>query len=307
MGFLKKIFGGAPALDGARLATSQTLADYAQIHLLSSFDPPRAPDSPGDRQRWSRVLPQTYDETLATFVKQGWLAPQGDRYAATPVAAPFISAYRQRLEVEKAEAMARVRKALQAKDTSEALEIRRAYEARQPLGHAGWTGPEPQLSHSALTRRILFMTHWLLDGLSPQAVEWLKFYAAEQHMWGATWRLPDAEVPSFVAADLAAANGGAMAGMAPGEAAFWKAQQLALQVENHETWQRCKGGDHVRRIKIVGPDDAYTCETCKAVLGKEYLVLRTPELPHRDCTSPRGCRCVYEPVLESFDEQQGKQ
>jgi len=33
------------------------------------------------------------------------------------------------------------------------------------------------------------------------------------------------------------------------------------------------------------------------------LVARVPELPHRACTSPRGCRCRYEPVLESFDEQ----
>jgi hypothetical protein len=88
------------------------------------------------------------------------------------------------------------------------------------------------------------------------------------------------------------------------EAAYWKAQQLALYVDNQETWQRCKGGDHVRRIEIAGANDAYTCETCRAVLGKEFLVARVPELPHRGCTSPRGCRCRYEPVLEMLDDME---
>ncbi|MGL4650705.1 MAG: hypothetical protein ACRC1H_14955 [Caldilineaceae bacterium] len=303
MGFLKRLFGSAPSLDGALLAASPTKSEYAQIHLLMQFDPARPLHGPADRQRWSRVLPQPYDETIGLFVKQGWLAQQGDLHGATPVAAPFLAAYRSRLDAERAEVMPRVRQALLARDTSEALEIRRAYEARAPLGEADWTGPEPQMSHSALTRRILFMNHWLLDGISPQSAEWLKFYAAEQHLWGAPWRLPEADIPPYVAADLAAIGMGAMS---PAEAAFHKAQQLALQVENHETWQRCKGGDHVRRIKVVGPDDEFTCDICKAVLGKEYLVLRTPELPHRGCTSPHGCRCMYEPVLESFDEQQGK-
>jgi hypothetical protein len=303
MGFFKKIFGGAPALDGQRLAASQEMREYAQIHLLYSFDPPRPLDSQGERQRWSRVLAQPYDETIALLVRQGWLEQQGEQYAVTPAGAPLVAAYRARLEAEKAEAMPKVRKALQAKDTSEALELRRAYEARMPLGEATWTGPEPQLSHSALTRRILFMNHWLLEGLSPETAEWLKFYAAEQHLWGAFWQLSDEEIPAGVTADLAATG---MASLPTGEAAYWKARQLALQVDNHETWQRCKGGDHVRRIKIVGPDDEYTCDACREHLGKEYLVVRTPTLPHRQCTSPRGCRCAYEPVLESFDEMQQK-
>jgi len=78
---------------------------------------------------------------------------------------------------------------------------------------------------------------------------------------------------------------------------------LALYVENQETWQRCKGGDHVRRIEIVGPEDEFTCDQCRPSLGKQFLVVRVPELPPRGCTSPRGCRCRYEPVLESYEER----
>jgi hypothetical protein len=31
-------------------------------------------------------------------------------------------------------------------------------------------------------------------------------------------------------------------------------------------------------------------------------VARVPELPHRECTSTHGCRCRYEPVLETYED-----
>ncbi len=295
MGFLKRMMGGG-ALDGAKLAASPLLAEYAQIHLLACFTTPRPLHGPGERQRWSRALAQPYDETIQRLVKQGWLERQGDLYRTTVAAQPALDAYDARCAAEKAAVMPRVRAALEARDTSEALELRRQYESSFPLGEAGWTGPEPQLSHSALTRRILFMNHRLLEGLSPATIDWLKLYAAEQHLWGAHWRLSAAEVPASVQEELASPE------MDGAEAAYWKANQMALYVDNHETWQRCKGGDHVRRLKIVGPDDEFTCAACKPLLGKEYLVARAPELPPLECTSLRGCLCRYEPVLETYEE-----
>lgn len=296
MGFFKRMMGGGGALDGVKLAASPLLAEYAQIHLLSCFATPQPLHASGARQRWSRVLAQPYDETIQRFVKEGWLVAQGELYGTTPAVQPALDAYAARLAADKAAVLPKVRKALAARDAGEALDLRRQYEARFPLGEADWTGPEPQMSHSALTRRILFMDHWLLDGLSPATADWLKLYAAEQHLWGARWRLAPTEVPAAVQEELATPF---MDGV---EAAYWKANQLALYVDNHETWQRCKGGDHVRRIKIVGPDDAFTCAACKPLLGKEFLVARTPELPPRDCSSPRGCLCQYEPVLETYED-----
>ncbi len=301
MSFLKKIFGGGTKLDADALLNTTDLKQLAQLDLLTRFVEPRPLHEGAAQQRWTRSLPQPYADTINLLVKHGWLeqTPQG-HYRTTAVIMPQIHAYQARLAQAKAEVMQNVRAALQKKETSEALTLRRYYEATFPLGEADWTGPEPQLSHSALTRRIFFLEHWILDGLSQATKDWLKLYAAEQHLWGATWQVPEAEIPAEVHADLAPM---AEAGdMTTAEAAFWKAQQLGLYVDNQETWQRCKGGDHVRRIEIVGPDDAYTCETCRATLGKEFLVARVPELPHRDCTSPRGCRCRYEPVLEMLDE-----
>jgi hypothetical protein len=296
MSFLKRLFGGNQ-LDGSALAQSSILADYAQIDLLTTFAQPRALHDAAEQQRWNRILPRSYEATIALFQKQGWLQQAPDGWQVSAAAQPFVGQYEQRLAAEKAEVMVQVRRALQDRDSSEALALRRAYEARQPLGKASWTGEEPQLSHSALTRRILFLNHWLLEGLSPETVEWLKFYAAEQHLWGTTWRLPISEVPTAVQQELS------KDGMDGSEAAYWRAYGLILLVENQETWQRCKGGDHVRRIEITGPNDEATCETCRTTLGKQFLVARVPELPHKTCTSPYGCRCRYEPVLESYDER----
>jgi hypothetical protein len=297
MSFLKKIFGGGSKLDADALLHSTDAKQVAQIDLLRQFSEARPLHDLGDQQRWTRSLPQPYLETIKLFTKQGWLelTPQGD-YHTTQVVMPQMHAYEEKLAKEKAEVIPQVRAALEKKETGEALTLRRYYEARFPLGKADWTGPEPQLSHSALTRRIFFLEHWLLDGLSKETKDWLKLYAAEQHLWGTTWQLPEAEIPAHVRSELARPD------MSISEAAYWKSQQLGLYVDNQELWQLYKGGDHVRRIEIVGPNDEYTCDTCRATLGKEFLVVRVPELPHRGCTSPRGCRCRYEPVLETIED-----
>ena len=291
MSFLKNLFGSAK-LDGNALAQSQELKQYAQIALLTEFLTLRPLHDAAIQARWSRVLPKPYLDMVALFEKQGWLAAQGSNYAVTPAGQPFADSYRARAAQEKAEAIGKVHDALLQMMTSEALTIRRNYENHTPLGKADWSGPEPQMSHSAVTRRIFFLEHWLLDDLSPATVKWLKIYAAEQHLWGASWLLPAEQIPAYVQQDFAES------GMPVREAAFWKAAAMGLYVDNQETWQRCKGGDHVRRIEIIGPNDEFTCEQCRPYLGKQFLVVRVPELPHRACTSQRGCRCRYEPVLE---------
>jgi len=292
MSFFKKIFGGS-ALDGAKLVASTVKTEYSQIALLATFDPPAPALSAGDRQRWSRELPSPYDETVEQFVKAGWLTKNGAEYAVTPTGMPFVEQYRARIAKEKAEVLPKVRKALEAKDSSEALDLRRSYEARYPLGQADWTGPEPQLSHSGQTRRILYLQHWLLDGLGKETADWLKLYAAEQHLWGARWRLPLDQIPATAQTELATETQDAS------EAAFWRSNVLMLHVENQETWLRFKGGDHVRKIEIAAPEDEALCAACQALVGKSFLVARTPELPLKECTCAHGCQLRYEPVLES--------
>ncbi len=295
MSLLKRLFGGTSKLDGNQLAQATDMKQVAQIDLLMRFATPRPAHDAADQQRWTRVLPQPYADTLTLFERQGWLVqtPKGE-FQITPVAQPFVDAYGARLAQAKAEIMPQVRAALQGKETSEALTLRRAYEATFPLGKADWTGPDPQLSHSSLTRRIFFLDHWLLDGMSKPTVDWLKLYAAEQHLWGAFWQLSPSEIPDFVHTELAHPD------LPIAEAVYWKAHGLALYVDNQETWQRCKGGDHVRRIEIVGPDDAHTCEHCRQFVGKEYLVAaslncRIAPVPH-----PAAVAVAMNPCLKCW-------
>lgn len=294
MQLFKNLFGAK--VDGMALVRSQELKEYAQIELLAHFAQPQAAHDVNAQRAWSRVLPRPYAEMLTFFQKQGWLTSTPAGYVVTDAGRVLVDAYRQRTAAEKQAAIEGVHAALAQMMTSEALTIRRQYENRTPLGKADWTGPEPQMNHSAVTRRIFFLDHWLLDGLSEETVKWLKLYAAEQHLWGVHWRLKPDQIPPFVAQELARPD------MDIVESVYWRAHAVALYVDNQETWQRVKGGDHVRRLEIVGPDDEYTCEHCRQTLGKQFLVARVPELPHRECTSPRGCRCRYEPVLEALEE-----
>ena len=294
MSFLRNLFGAK--LDGPALAQSKQPQEYAQIHLLARLAAGDALPDAREQGAWTKVLPRSYEQQISVMQKQGWLTPEGTPLGITPEGERLVTIYRARQAQDRAVAMQKVRQALVERDTSTALGIRREYEATfPPLGKADWTGPESQLSHSALTRRILFMEHWLLDGIPADVVAWLKMYAAEQHMWGAYWRLSPDQIPENVQAALA------KPGMDGVEATYWKAYQMALYVDNQETWQRCKGGDHVRRLAVVGPDDEHTCDACRTILNQQTLVARAPELPHRACTSSRGCRCRYEPVLEMYD------
>lgn len=295
MGFLKKLFAKRP--DGEQLASAPAMADYGQIDLLQRFQHPRPLDDERNQRRWEQILPHTYDQQIRLFLTAGWLEKTNAGYTTTPAASPALRHYAQRQAEERAHVMAAVRHALSQRDTSEALALRRQYEAAQPLGKAAWSGPEPQLSHSALTRRILFLDHWLLDGLQAETEQWLKLYAAEQHLWSTRWHVgPEDSLPAS-AAELGAGS------LSASEAAYWRSYSLVLYVENQETWQRCKGGDHVRRIALQGPDDTNTCDYCRKFYGEQYLIARTPELPHRGCRSPVGCRCEYVPVLDTYDNR----
>lgn len=294
MQLFKNLFGAKA--DGMALARSQELKEYAQLELLAQFVQPQAAHDGNTQRAWGRVLPRPYVEMLAFFQKQGWLTSTPAGYVVTDAGRVFVEVYLQRTAAEKQAAIDDVHAALGQMMTSEALTLRRQYENRTPLGKADWTGPEPQMNHSAVTRRIFFLDHWLLDGLSEETVKWLKLYAAEQHLWGVHWRLTPNQIPPSVAQEIAQPD------MDIVESVYWRAHAVALYVDNQETWQRVKGGDHVRRLEIVGPDDEHTCAHCRQTLGKQFLVARVPELPHRECTSPRGCRCRYEPVLEALEE-----
>ena len=41
-----------------------------------------------------------------------------------------------------------------------------------------------------------------------------------------------------------------------------------------------------------------SCNSCKKLEGKRYILSNVPELPNPNCTDEMGCRCVYAPCVD---------
>ena len=137
MQFLKNLFGGAK-LDGAALAASPDLKEYAQVALLAHFLTPQPLHDVGMQGRWSRVLPRSYaddDRALREAGLAGGRRPAG--YAVTADGPPLCRSLRASApRARKAEARQHVHDALAQMMTSEALTI--AAPVREP--HAAGQG-----------------------------------------------------------------------------------------------------------------------------------------------------------------------
>lgn len=52
----------------------------------------------------------------------------------------------------------------------------------------------------------------------------------------------------------------------------------------------------IKRVIYYACEDS--CETCKKLNHKKFVLAETPELPNPKCSSPKGCRCNYSAVLD---------
>jgi|WetSurSiteA1Bulk_404760.scaffolds.fasta_scaffold89998_1 hypothetical protein len=69
------------------------------------------------------------------------------------------------------------------------------------------------------------------------------------------------------------------------------------------------------KVKVIFDfDDVDSCESCRALAGKEFYVRDLPELPLPSCTSDQGCKCrigsIHEPgllfdIIESHNSDDG--
>ena len=53
--------------------------------------------------------------------------------------------------------------------------------------------------------------------------------------------------------------------------------------------------DVVTGVKISTANDS--CDACQQVSGKEFTLDDVLELPYKGCTSEKGCRCCYTPIV----------
>ena len=57
--------------------------------------------------------------------------------------------------------------------------------------------------------------------------------------------------------------------------------------------------EFIKHLRISGGNPEKSCDVCKALLGRVWVIDEVPELPHPQCTSDSGCHCFLNPVLPS--------
>jgi len=63
------------------------------------------------------------------------------------------------------------------------------------------------------------------------------------------------------------------------------------QMYKLEQWRKDKNLN-IKYVEIRPIKDDSSCEVCKSLYGKIFNIKDVPEIPHKDCTSICGCRCV---------------
>ena len=53
-----------------------------------------------------------------------------------------------------------------------------------------------------------------------------------------------------------------------------------------------------KSVEISTANDGVTCEACQKIENRKYRIDKVPELPYEKCTSDKGCRCTFLPVIE---------
>ncbi len=72
---------------------------------------------------------------------------------------------------------------------------------------------------------------------------------------------------------------------------------LERRVTLASTLTRFRGNPRVNLVRVSVADDC--CPACATLQGA-YPKDKAPILPQAACSSPRGCRCFYEPVLNDI-------
>jgi len=68
----------------------------------------------------------------------------------------------------------------------------------------------------------------------------------------------------------------------------------ALHRFNLEQW---RNNINIKQVKILHIKDGLSCDVCNSLNGKILNIKDVPELPNKDCTSIKGCRCEMRPTF----------
>jgi hypothetical protein len=186
-----------------------------------------------------------------------------DVYVCTPEGLQKVKAYNDAVSLRRNNAVAEVKECLKRRNFYKAAEIVKKFNASLPsaLAHN-----EPNEDDARIVLNIS-----AAQGISHEELETIKLEAALKVFWGEGIIGPE----SFVS-------------LATNKIGKERSRQ-ALE------WYKSSGV--VKYVEILCAQDS--CDICRAMGGKRYLINSAPLLPIDGCCDEMGCRCTY---VAAFDE-----
>lgn len=181
----------------------------------------------------------------------------------------------------RAEAERQVGTAIAARDFERAARIVGDYEKKQPSPRG--IGVDWQNYDARMDVRMLSVIYSVVPGIlrnvRSEAIAQLRFAAAMQLLWGESkrrWLPRELSTGIHINADAAA-------------------RMFVFFARNRAQLEEYLGPFAYNRlmptaVSVVG--DPRTCLSCAALTGRVFPPGSTPELPHPECTSSDGCRCL---------------
>jgi len=120
----------------------------------------------------------------------------------------------------------------------------------------------------------------ILSKLEDSKLEPLRLGAAMMELWGTN--MATQWIPASFETSLPFDNDTA-------------ARMLLFYAIHQRTLEGYRGAG-LKYVELFPAPDS--CEACKKLVGKQYILTEAPELPYEYCTHKLGCRCVLLPVVE---------
>ncbi len=210
-----------------------------------------------------------------------------DVYVCSDIGRPIAEAYANLRANLREDAEQQSLQYLKARNFSAACQTMATFEARQvfPRGLGiDWSSYNPKRNILVL-KQIFNGKPKFLSGRSMDQLNVLRIGAGMAYLWGTKgskkWLPPDFQTGLPFDNEVAA-------------------RMLHFYASNEADLQEYRKSRDIKGVKIGVVSDS--CEACKRLENKSFSFNNVPELPYEKCTSPKGCRCSYTPIMLSWKE-----
>lgn len=151
-----------------------------------------------------------------------------------------------------------------------------SFEAKQVFARGigiDWANHDP--SRDVMMLSVIFSGKpQIINGLDDEQLKHLRLAAGMMHLWGVS-RVKKEWLPEGFSTELHLDNATA-------------ARMLVFYASHHLRLKQYRG--HIKTVEILTVESS-SCDACKKLAKKTYVLAEVPELPYEKCTNKMGCRC----------------